>query len=248
MTRVPPVGFLIFFPTTVALFIYGLAGNWPWLISENARFELWELPVVWEPIAIAMLLFLEYGFSQTTGKPLYPKAYDVTFIAFLIAAACEGALAGHSIIEETLAHSRAVRAPAEIVSGHSRRQPEGHRRYTLTCSFVDQRGKRHLAWFSDVSDGIPARVQSAIDTGRSPATKDVAYDPQWPGRNWLADVPYSHDNRLFIFSLMALLFSLPLAGGLAVFRRWMPWLPTPRVAPFLGATWMLVMAAAIQGW
>ena len=248
MIRFPPIGFLVFYPATLALFAYGVRGNWPWLVSENARFEPWEVPVVWAPVATAFLLFVEHGVSQAVGKPMLRRVHTVTFRAFLVAVAFECVLVAYSVAEEEVGHARAVRTPAELVAGHSYVESGGLRRYSFTCSFADRRGARHSAWFSDTADGVPDQVRRAIDRGHGVAMATVAYDPRWPGRNWLADRPYTHDNRLFLFALLSLVFSLPLAGGLAQFRKWVPWLPTPRVAPFLGATWVLVMAVLLQGW
>jgi hypothetical protein len=76
----------------------------------------------------------------------------------------------------------------------------------------------------------------------------VSYDPNRPSRSWPADFPYSDNNRLFVFSLISLLFSSLLAANLAVFRKWLPVLPPPEVGPFVAATLLLLTAGLLQGW
>jgi hypothetical protein len=80
-----------------------------------------------------------------------------------------------------------------------------------------------------------------------PAPVIIVYDAAWPRRSWLAGLPYSDDNRIYLYSLLTLVFSSSLAALLATLRKHIEGLPPPEVAPFLGAVLVLCLGGVVQG-
>jgi hypothetical protein len=82
--------------------------------------------------------------------------------------------------------------------------------YALRCSYVDGNQNVHTATFQlrdpdELPRLVPAVVQ-AVRAERLPAPVAIAYDPQRPGRSWLADLGWKDATRLHGFSLCVLLF------------------------------------------
>src|SRR5262249_20558451 len=96
--------------------------------------------------------------------------------------------------------------------------------------------------------GVPRTVEKAIELGQLPVGTDIAYDPKWPGRTWLAEVPYSDDNRLFIYSLTSVMLSGLLTVGLMLFSDKHCLIPPAGIGPFLGMTALFGAAGFLQGW
>jgi hypothetical protein len=223
--------------------------NLPWLIAENQRIEPWKIPIVWSSEAAAFLCFVAYGVRQLLPPSLvFPRASRLTVKAFFIAVAFDLAFSIHGMIEERWAHSVAVPAQAQVHAGHSFVQWTGDRRYSLTCAFVNRDGQLQSGWYSLLSADVPPEVRLGVDGRKLPVGWKVAYDPNRPSRSWPAHLPYSDNDRLFMFSLITLLFSGLLTANLAVFRKWLTGLPPPEVGPFLGAAVLLFTVGRLQGW
>jgi hypothetical protein len=242
------LGFCLFV-TGLTLAGVAIVTNLPWLIAENRRLEPWKIPLVWSSEAAALVCFVRYGL-----RTLLPVSFAsagtsrLTFKTFAIAAFIDFAFSIDGMIEERWAHWRAVPAQARVFAGHSLLQHTGHRRYTLTCQFIDRAGDLQTGWYSLLEAETPFEVRKGVDDRKLPVDLNVSYDPEWPSRNWPADVPYSDDNRMFLYSLITLLFSGMLTANLAVLRWWFPALPPPEVGPFSGATLSLLGAGLLQGW
>lgn len=229
----------------LVLVVIGVSTNLPWLLAENSRLEPWKIPFIWSSELAAFVLFMEYGLQQIVQTRW--NRSRITVHAFIVATLLDLGLSAYSIIEENAAHNRALPAAGTVDAGYSWMESSGHTRYTLDYRFHDQTGKQYGGWYSDISDGVPDDVRAAVDNQNFPANIAVSYDPKWPTRSWLADVPYSHDNRLFIYSLFVIMLSVPLGGALALLHRSMSWFPDARMAPFFSATWILCLGAILQG-
>jgi hypothetical protein len=240
---------LCFLAACVALAGVAIVVNLPWLIAENARLEPWKIPIVWSSDAAAFVCLVGYGLRQVLPSSIVPcRASKLTFKAFFIAAVCDLAFSIYGMIEERWARSGAALAQGQVVAGHSFAQPSGHRRYTLSCQFLDRTGQLQHGWYSLLAPEVPHDVKASVDNGKLPVALKIAYDTKWPSRSWPADVPYSDNNRMYVFSLITLVFSGLLTANLAIWRKWLPGLPPPDVGPFLGATLLLVAAGLLQGW
>jgi hypothetical protein len=240
----------------VCLFAAGLAiasiaivTNLPWLIAENQRIEPWKIPIVWSSEAAAFLCFVGYGVRQLLPASLAPaRASRLTVKAFFIAAAFDLAFSIYGMIEERWAHWFAVPVQAHVYAGQSFVQWSGHRRYSLTFAFLDRTGQLRDGWYSLVSSQVPPEVRMGVDGRKLPVRLKLSYDQDRPSRSWPAHLPYSDNDRLFMFSLITLLFSGLLTANLAVFRKWLSGLPPPEVGPFLGAALLLFVVGTTQGW
>ena len=235
-----------FWFTCLAIFSAGLFVNRSWLFAETARLETWKVPVVWLSELTALVLFVRFGFCWFFQRVTSRSSKRIT-AAFVLGTILDLTLSGMSVLDEDAAYARSVVAPANVTNASHWMQSNQDTRYTFTYEFRDDQGNLHKGWCSDVRDGIPAEVKRAICNGKIPAPLQIKYDPRWPARSWLAGVQYTHDNRLFVFSLFTILLGCIAAATLVAFRPTLTWLPTTDVAPFLGATWVLCTAAAFQG-
>jgi Protein of unknown function (DUF3592) len=247
--RVARIGILFACVGCLALFVAAVQVHLPWLAAEHRRLEPWKVPVVWMSEAIGLLSFVGYTISVALPagpRPRTPGKFAVRVV--LLGACLDAAFSGWSLAAEYLAHGRAVRVPAEVVAGKARETHPGHTTFTFTCTFRDPNGGVHAAWFPLVRNAdVPVPVQQAIVGGQLPAAIDVLYDPECPGRTWLADVEYSDDGRVYFYSLMSLfcstLLAFPLAGWGAEYR----YLPPPATGPFLMMVVFLGLAGLFQG-
>jgi hypothetical protein len=199
--------------------------------------------------ATGLVLFVEYlGSLAFSATPGHWRPRKLTFRAFLVGTCLDGTVSLLSIADEYTAHARAVPVQAQVVAGAARVQRTGPTRFTFTCLFQDHRGAAHAAWFSDLGQGVPIKVQQAITGGQLPVETAVAYDPQWPGRTWLADMEYSDDNRLFFYSLLSIIVSGGLTLGLMGLNEQCRFLPPAGSGPFLGMTVLFCCVGFLQGW
>ena len=150
-------------------------------------------------------------------------------------------------MEERIAYSRAVRVKSLVVQGSVRTQWPDHTRFTFSYVFKDAHGGRHTAWFSHIQLDVPRNIQQVIKAEQFPIAVDILYDPDWPGRSWLAEAEYSDNERLFLYSLMTLLFSTMLTFALMYMNQHCRWVPPPGTGPFFGMMVVLLMAGWIQG-
>jgi hypothetical protein len=194
-------------------------------------------------------MFIRYYLAKILPRPAHtPQGSRLTLRSFLIAVALDVGFTVYETVAERVAYSSAVPAGAQITAGHSFVQPIGHRRYSFTCSFRDRNGVVQHVWFTLLDKEVPPPIRVGIDGGLFPIPLAVVYDPTWPIRSWPAGLPYSDDNRLFLFSAISLLFSSLLAAFFALPGKWLGGLPPPEVAPFLGAILLLNACGFIQGW
>ena len=222
--------------------------NLPWLIAENHRIEPWKVPLVWSSETAALVVFVHYCLTRIVPDSLLPPHKSRgTLKGFLVAAAIDVGFSVDGMIAERLAHSSAAPAEAQVTAGYSFLQTSGHRRYSLTCSFRDRNGQVQRAWFSQLAREVPLPVRRKIDEGKLPVPLEIVYDPSWPHRSWPAGLPYSDDNRIFLYSLSTLILSGLLSALLATLGKTFAGLPPPEVAPFVGAVFFLYFGAMLQG-
>ena len=218
-------------------------------MAENHRLEPWKIPIIWLSEVTGLVLFIEYMISLAFSKATRPwQPRKLTIRVFLLGTCLDGAVSLLSIADEYIAYARALRVQGQVVAGTARVQWSEHTRFTFTCTFQDQQGMVHTAWFSLVQTGVPINVQQAIKRGQLPAATEIAYDPHWPGRTWLAEVEYSDDNRLFLYSLLSILLSSVLTLGLMGLKGECRFLPPAGIGPFLGMVALFCAAGFLQGW
>lgn len=235
------VGFL-------ALLLVCIQLNLRWLLSENQRLEPWKIPIIWLSEATGLVLFIQYIVSLILPDRMRSRLYHhMTVRMFVISLCLDAAVSLWSGAEEHLAHARAVRVKAQVVEGRVRAQWPDHTAFMFTYEFQDARGGRHTGWYSHISSHVPVNVKQAIQGGQMPVDVDILYDPSWPGRSWLAELEYSDDNRLFLYSLLTLLFTIVPTIVLMYLNQHSQWMPSPGTGPFFGMIIVLLMAGLIQG-
>jgi hypothetical protein len=234
----------------LALCAASLQLNAPWLAAENRRLEPWKVPIVWLSEATGLAAFVAYMVRLTftsAKRPWRPRKYSVRVI--VLSTCLDAGMSLWSMAEEYLGHSRAVRVQAQVVDGTTRVMPAGDTRLTFTCTFQDQQGVVHSAWFPLVKQpDVPINVQQAVLGGQLPATAEVLYDPRWPGRTWLADLEYTDDGRLFFYSLISLFCSTLLAIVLRGLNEDYRFVPPPASAAVFIMTVLFSCVAYFQGW
>jgi hypothetical protein len=233
----------------VWIFAIAVQANLPWLVPECRRSEPWKLPFFWLSEATALLLFVEYTIAiVVSGANRAWRPRNLTIGAFIVGTCLNVGIALLSMVDEYRASARAIQVPAEVVKGTARRQNAGFVNYTFTCTFRDRDKTDHTAWFSYVQNNVPANVREKIEHNQLPVITGIMYDPLWPGRTWLADVPHTDDNRLFVYSFISILFSSLLTALLIMMRKHFHWLPPPGIGPFIGMTALFCASAFLQGW
>jgi hypothetical protein len=110
------------------------------------------------------------------------QASRLTFKAFFIAAAVDLSVSIEGMIEERWSHFCAVPATAQVIGRHSFTQRTGHRRYTLTCKYIDRAGGVRTGWFSLLAAETPHVVKEGVDGGKLPVAWELLYDPRWKRR------------------------------------------------------------------
>src|SRR5262245_32348403 len=233
----------------LALAWIGVQLNFPWLVAENLRLEPWKIPLVWLSEATGLVAFLAFTASIAlwgTTRRWWPR--KLTLSLFILGIGLDATMTVWSMVDEYAGHSRSVRVQAQVVEGKARVQPAGDTLYTFTCTFQEQQGQLHTAWFPHFDKVVPQNVRQAIQAGQLPVAIDLTYDPKWPGRSWLADWEYSDDGRLFFYSLMAVFCSSLLAPALTGWNEQHRLIPAGGTAPFLVMIPFFCGAGFFQGW
>lgn len=248
--RVTRIGILCACLALLALFAAIVQVQLPWFVAEHRRLEPWKVPFVWTAEATGLVSFVAYTISLALpGGPRPRRPRKLAVGVFLLGACLDGVFSLWSLAVEYMAHGRAVQVPAQVVGGKARGDRAGHTSFTFTCTFQDQNGGMHTAWFPEVPETqVPINVQQAISGGQLPVAIDVVYDPRWPGRTWLAGVEYSDDGRVHFYSLMSLFCSTMLAFPLAGWGQEYRYVPPPGTGPFFMMIAFLGIAALFQGW
>lgn len=74
----------------IALSVFGVVRNVPWMVEENRRIEPWKWPLVWSSELTATLVFIHYALSfLLPAWVLSLPDSRLTFKAFLVAMALD---------------------------------------------------------------------------------------------------------------------------------------------------------------
>ena len=224
-------------PVTALLFLLVVAGLavgarafGPYLEREHRRLEAWKVPLVWLGLGLALLWFLQFCVAHgLAGRAVRPppagpeglgRAWWLALVTILAAIAADSWMALRCMWDEREGYAAAVRVPGQVIAVDRREFPKNVT-YVLFCTFQDRAGNVRQSRFAlrevpgqGLPPGLPPAVAAAVRAGRVPFPVAVAYDPSWPGRDWLAGAGWDDDNRLHYFSLLVLLFQ---AVGLPLF-------------------------------
>jgi hypothetical protein len=233
------------------LAVYGTAQMLPWLIAENRRLEPWKWPLVWSSELAGTVVFLQYPMSFILPSwALRRPTSRLTFKAFCLAICVDLTFSAYEALAERGAYARAIPVQSSVAEGRSFVQRTGHRRYSFTCKFVDHTGSNRVAWFSLLARELPLQVCGKIDDGKLPAALALHYDPAWPARCWVDGSTFTDNNRVYVYSILSVVFSALISANLVSLRKICGFasLPPPEVGPFIGATFLFCTVAALQGW
>jgi len=220
-------------PVTALLFLLVVAGLavgacafGPYLEREHRRLEPWKAPLVWLGLGLALLWFLQFCVAHgLAGRAVRPppagpeglgRAWWLALITILAAVAADSWMALRCMWDEREGYAAAVRVPGQVHTVERREFPKNVP-YVLSCAYQDRAGNVRQSRFALREEAglvLPPAVAAAARAGRVPFPVEVAYDPSWPGRDWLAGAGWDDNNRLHYFSLLVLLFQ---AGGLPLF-------------------------------
>jgi hypothetical protein len=146
--------------------------------------------------------------------------------------------------------------------------------YFIDVQFLDQQGDRHEGLFHVVENKkkgfelrLPIGMKQALKNQNLPCPITLYYDPEWPGRNWLAEagggLVDDYKDRLYYFGLCLLVVQLVVVFNFALALRYsikehnrLPWwhdfhmvLPLMIMAVFMGFLGgFLVGLAALLDW
>jgi hypothetical protein len=224
-----PVTALLFLLVVAALAVGAYAFG-PYLEREHRRLEPWKAALVWLGLGLALLWFLQFCAAHgLAGRAIRPppagpgglgRAWWVALVTILAAVAADGWMVLRCIWDEQAGYAVAVRVPGQVHT-LDRRDFPANVTYVLHCTYRDQAGNARQSRFTlrdeagkGLPPGLPPGVAAAVRAGRAPFPVEVAYDPSWPARDWLAGGGWDEGNRLHYFSLAVLTFQ---AVGLPLF-------------------------------
>jgi hypothetical protein len=185
--------------------------HWPFLAREHARLEPWKSVLVWSSDAVAALAFVWFGLTYLLlGRPLpvgpdpggrFDCGHVLLIAAFALSLGCDGLVSWWIVADEEAARARAQVAVGEIVGC---RRPTRAGNTWLHCRFTDARGDCYDAELAVGGLGEPEAARR-LRLGLFPIPVRIAYDPDWPDRNWLQELRAQRGDTLHDMSLVLVL-------------------------------------------
>jgi hypothetical protein len=232
----------------------GVFWNWPWLATEHARLEPWEIPLVWLTLIVALFWYLQYWIYCCTldlrpnapGREEEPRKERLGLVlaSFAIGIAIDVAVTLLTVYEENSTFQNASRADAQVISARARRFRESGVMFYIEARFQDAHGAWHDVVFTSDNSKPPPQLRSDLLAGAMPKKLAILYDPGRPARNWIEGTPDLGYNRLYLMSLSVTLFTGLLAFLLIRLRWDKPGagFPSEKVGPLLAAALVLFLS------
>ncbi|WP_165223085.1 hypothetical protein [Aquisphaera insulae] len=200
---------------TIAGLIFGIWGDWPYLVEEHRRLRVWQWLPMWLGDLSALFWFISaivspsnpsrYGGEAGTNSERYQRR-RAFLVSMTLAIAMDFAHTAHLHWQEYADFKSAEVAKGEVTSVQIY---EGHdtTRYYVRVRFRDKanringeevRVQRHNA------EGLPANARAALANGQVPIPVRVSFDPGLPSRCWLTDAGYQDGDRVYLMSYLVL--------------------------------------------
>lgn len=243
----------LFVFTCVGL-VVGLEAFGPYLGREHRTLTFWEGLLVWFGDATTFLWFCHYFVRHfLLGEPFQPTAESPRGSMLLPVASLAFAWAVDLTVSLGLMYrEKKSHASAEEVIGRATAVQKAEfpacTKYDVDCQFTDKQGRNYTCRFTIRDDrqkgwptGVPQGLVESLRVGQVPFAVAVRYDPDQPGRNWIAGTGWDDGERLHYFSLLPLLFQamflpvflLLLSAEVREKGRWPWWYDFYKIVPLM---------------
>jgi hypothetical protein len=195
---------LLFVFVTAALWV-GLRAMFPYLKYEHQRMEPMHVIGMWGGNLLALFWFLQFGYVHLVlnRTPYVPggsrrnlgRGWWLAMLTLLGALGADIAVNAFGLRDLQAAYDRAVVVPGEV-KDVVRLKPIIGDKYLLDCEYRDLQGQlrqvRLVALDYRTSHKIgfppkfPVTLAAALRGGQRAFVMDIAYDPTFPARSWIA--------------------------------------------------------------
>jgi hypothetical protein len=207
----------ILFVFTVVGLSVGLWSLLPFLRNEHRRLETWKSLALWFGNGLSLAWFLQFcyvhGVLGRSGRGPKSGAGGLDrmwWLALVTVGAAIGSDMGLLIVERrdrVAAYERAEVVPASGRDVRCLKDPERGDKYFFTGAFQDRLGNPHEVRFALIDfpkkaarpgfrEGLPANVAATLRAGGGAFGFEVAYDPEFPDRCWIAKMGPDGDDDL----------------------------------------------------
>jgi hypothetical protein len=238
----------------------GIWGYWPYLRRENSRLESWEIAAIWSSEFMALFWFLRYGLARLyqrsrglEARRISRLSCRVVVISSALGLGVDWVVTFRSRAIERQAFDRAAIAAGEVIACDRDVDWLGlNRQYKLVCRFLDRNQVTHHVEFVLAGRDTPPPLAQALAVGPFPMALPIAYDPQHPGRSWIASLPLNKQDgdRIYQVSFVAVFLNTLLFANLGLWAIWLDWpeglVPWLHSAPLFVITFLLWMGFLID--
>lgn len=212
----------------VAFAAAGIWANYPYLVIEHHRLELWKIAGLLIGDLMGLIWFAKFALTHAvSGNPLVPVPAEkgkrnLRLIIFtgIIAILIDLGFALYLMHEEKTGYLRGKIAEGQVLAIQEHKRPVATG-YGLDCRFKDESGQQHethLRIFAEqhlLPKGLPDSVTNILksrDIHGNPIP--VRYDPQFPVRAWIDGMGWEDENGFYWVSIGILLVQ---AGATTIF-------------------------------
>ena len=221
----------------LAMTVLGLVGLWPYLLVENGRMNPWRIPLIWLSEVTAVFWYVKLLPGMVRGTLDCVPVTRLAWTTLLLGCSIDVAMTVGEMRGEHAAYDRSmVSGRSEAVHVATRSVRGARRLESLTCTFTDAENVRHPATFLRANTLFPPDVERKALRGDVPFGVSVRYDPECPGRYWLAETTHPHHNRIFWASFSAMTLGGVLGAICLEARRDLRWAIPTEIAPLLAVS------------
>ncbi len=218
------------FIATVAGLVFGIWGDWPYLVEEHRRLMVWQWLPMWLGDLSALFWFVSAIVSRSAsaqhldGSRTDSERYQrrrAFLISMAAAIAIDFSHTAHLHWQEYSDFKKADVTNGEVTVVQIY---EGNdtTRYYVRVRFRDRANGFHeeeVRVQKGNAQGLPANAHMALAIGQVPIPVRVSFDPDLPARCWLTDAGYDDGDRIYVLSYAVLMFQIMAIFSFAVMLR-----------------------------
>jgi hypothetical protein len=218
------------FMVTIAGLVFGICGDWPYLVEEHRRLKVWQWLPMWLGDLSALFWFISAivspsespryrgGSGMDSGRYRRRRAFLVSMAA---AIAIDFTHTAHLHWQEYSDFTKADVTKGKVTNVQVY---EGNdtTRYYVRVRFRDRANGIHeeeVRVQKKNSQRLPANARMALAIGQVPISVRVSFDPSLPSRCWLTDAGYDDGDRVYVMSYLVLWFQIIAMFNSAAFLR-----------------------------
>lgn len=225
----------LLYVSTCLVLVVGFVLFWPYLSVEHQRSEWWVGFLGWTNDLTIFFWFTHFFVRHSLrGQPLRTIPWEefrgrrllwTSAVALTLSMAVDAGASFYVREQDRAGHARARIMEGRVEAVRSQGTPD-FLQYELQGTYADGRGERHAFVFpafyhravgyraapglvekhnGGLAPLLPKEAQEALRDGRMPFPFPVAYDPEFPARNWYPDLPWYEVNRFWHVSWIMLI-------------------------------------------